>query len=177
MEITFNQATGTIDITIPREQVVDELLGVLPEPTAASDGCLTWSIRFGDAIRAPGTSSSSTGAVGDELLGTGVGAFVGATPYEGRTSSAEAEGNIRGTLILTLNNSVIAEEPAYTTVETISTSASLETLQRLQDEFASELSAIDGYHSTGSINRPQTAFLTALNPTPALVLLFANPFS
>jgi hypothetical protein len=170
MEITLNQTTGTIDITVPGDRISDELLGVLPEPTTTTaEGCLTWSIRFGDITRAPRNTSEAT----DELLGT-TGAIVGAISSQGRVSSVEAEGKIQGTLILTLNNSAIAE-----------VSDSLPTIKRLQDEFAAELSAVEsqqtslGSSSVQAQSRLQTIPLWLSSDVGAsnmLTLLFANPF-
>jgi hypothetical protein len=193
MKIALNQDTGTIDITVSQDQISDDLLGVLPEPTTTTaEGCLTWSIRFGDVRRVPRNTSEAT----DELLGT-VGAIVGAISSQGRassnvlfgpavvileaissqgrTSSVEAEGKIRGTLILTLNNSAIAEA-----------SGSLPTIKRLQDEFAAELSATEsqpislGSNSVYAQSGLQTIPLWLSNNVGVSnmgPLLFANPFS
>lgn len=192
MEITWNQDTGTIDIIVPQDQISDELLGILPPPTATTaEGCLAWSIGFSDAFRPPRASSSSTGVTGDELLGT-VGAIVGVTASEGRASSVEAEGKIRGTLILTFNNSPIAEESASTTIGTIRTtfptSEPLPTIKRLQDEFALELSAPESQPI--SLGSSSVQARSGLNPvtgglwfSPEVGVsnmptrLFANPFS
>jgi hypothetical protein len=163
MKITLDQSTRTINITVPEDQVSDELLGMLPPPTAknAPEGTLAWSIGFSDAFRAPSTSSSSTGVTEDALLGP-VGAIVGPSASQGRASSGEAEGKIRGTLILPFNNLLLAEESASTTPGTLRAtfraSDSLPTTKRLQNEFASELNAIESQQISLGSNpvQPQT---------------------
>jgi hypothetical protein len=186
MKITLNRGTGTIDIMVPRDQVSDELLGVLPEPTTTAEGCLAWSIGFSDAFRAPSTSSSSTGVTEDALLGS-VGAIVGPSASQGRASSGEAEGKIRGTLILTLNNSAIGEESASTTPGTLRTTFSFSTTtKRLQDEFASELNAIESQQISLGSNSVQAQsgllqdiilFSSDVGASNMPTRLFANPFS
>ncbi|MBW4653151.1 MAG: hypothetical protein KME20_09000 [Kaiparowitsia implicata GSE-PSE-MK54-09C] len=147
MKITLDQGTRTLSVIVPEDQISDELLGILsPLTTRTAEGCLAWSIGFSDAFRAPSTSSGSTGATEDALLGP-VGAIVGPIASQGIASSGRAEGKIRGTLILTLNNSAIGEESASTTPGTLRAtfraSDFLPTTKRLQDEFASELNATE----------------------------------
>lgn len=160
MKINVNQDTGAIDITVPRDQVSDELLGVLPEPTTTTaEGCLAWSIRFGDVTRAPRNTSEAT----DELLGT-VGAIVGAVSPQGRASSVEAEGKIRGTLILNFNSPIT------------DTLASLSGRSRPIFIFAENIATPSSDSVSSSSVRPfPDTFGVVDNLTP--VLLFANPFS
>ncbi|MEA5450595.1 hypothetical protein VB780_18595 [Leptolyngbya sp. CCNP1308] len=180
MKITLNQDTRTIDIMVSEDQIPDDLLGVLPAPTTTTaEGCLAWSIRFGDVRR----SSNSTDGATDELLGT-VGAIVGSIASGDRASSVEARSVIRGTLILNFNNSLLEEESstgtsrilrAYSGLFPVS-SASLDTLPRLQEEFSAELATVRGTsNSESSIDRTLPAFFVEQN-SDQLVLLFANPF-
>lgn len=167
---------------VPEDQISDELLGVLPEPTTTTaEGCLAWSIRFGDVTRTP---RSSTGVAEDALLGS-VGALVGAISSQGGASSVEARSVIRGTLILNFNNSLLEESASTETSRTLITysglvpvsSASLDTLPRLQEEFSAELTTVRGTsNSEGSIDRTLPAFFIEQN-LAQLPLLFANPFA
>ncbi|MFN6566195.1 hypothetical protein [Dendronalium sp. ChiSLP03b] len=162
MEITLNRAIKTIDIMIPKDRVSDDLLGVLPEPTTAIDGCLTRSIGFSDAFRVPETSSSSTGATTDELFGTSAAIVKAISPTAGKTPP-QAEGKIRGTLILSLSNSLIAKE-----------TASIDILPRAIPIGLEVTPSSDSVFSSNSRPFPDS-FGVIDNLTP--ILLFANPFS
>jgi hypothetical protein len=164
MEISVNRTTRTIDIMVPRDQVSDELLGVLPEPTSQTEGCLAWSIRFGDVRR-----SSNSNETRDELTGISVGAIVGAISSQGRASSVEAEGKIRGTLILTFNNSPMTEALTPLGGRTIP-------ISRPIPIFAENIATPSADSVSSSNIRPfPDTFGVVDNLTP--VLLFANPFS
>lgn len=190
MEITLNRNTGTIDIMVPSNRVSDKLLGVLPEQITAAEGTLAWSIRFGDVTRTP---RNSAGVAEDALLGP-VGAIVGPIASQGRSSSVEAEGKIQGALILTFNDSLLEESASTGTSRTLRSyaglvsvsSASLDTLPRLREEFSAELNVTEsqqislGSRSTQMQSGLQTIPLWlssdvgASNTAP---LLFANPFA
>jgi hypothetical protein len=176
MEPTLNRDTQTIEIRVPADQVSDELLGVLPEATTTAEGCLAWSIRFGDITRAPRSSST----VQDELLGV-VETLVGDTSSEdellgvvetlvgdpfstaSRTPSSEPASVIRGKLILTFNNLPITE---------VVTSLGGRQIPIFADNIAPPSSSSV---SSSSISPFSDTF--GILPNPTEVLLFANPFS
>lgn len=176
MEITLNRDTQTIEIRVPADQVSDELLGVLPEATTTAEGCLAWSIRFGDVTRSPRSSSSNTVkdellgvfetlTVEDELLGaveTWVGEISSATS---RTSPSEPASVIQGTLILTFTNSPI-------------TAAFTPSIGRQIPIFVDNIStaSFDAVSSSRNGSASNT-FGILPNPPEMPVLLFANPFS
>jgi hypothetical protein len=175
MEITLNRDTQTIEIRVPADQVSDELLGVLPEATTTAEGCLAWSIRFGDITR-----SSRSSAVQDELLGV-VETLVGDISSEdellgvvetlvgdtfstaSRTPSSEPASVIRGTLILSFNNLPITE---------VVTSLGGRQIPIFADNIAPPSSSSV---SSSSISPFSDTF--GILPKPNEVLLFANPFS
>ncbi|MEG3878698.1 hypothetical protein QT972_15070 [Microcoleus sp. herbarium7] len=176
MEITLNRDTQTIEIRVPADQVSDELLGVLPEATTTAEGCLAWSIRFGDVTRVPRSRSTVKdellGVVetlvgdtssGDELLGV-VETLAGDTSSTAsRMPSSEPASVIRGTLILTLNNSSVTEAL---------TSLGGRPIPIFADNIAPPSSSSV---SSSRINPFADTF--GILPNPTEVLLFANPFS
>jgi hypothetical protein len=153
MEISVNRTTRTIDIMVPRDQVPDGLLRVLPEATSQFEGCLAWSIRFGDVTRTP---RNSAGVAEDELLGS-VGAIVGAISSQGRSSGLRPR-----TPNIIINNALaedsifiapllIFTEPLRATFRA-SESEPLAAIRRLQEEFVAELATVRGTrNSEGSI--------------------------
>lgn len=164
MKINLNQEDRTIEIMVPKDQISDELLGALPEPTTTTaEGCLTWSIGFSDAFRAPGTSSSSTGSNGDELLGP-VGVIVG-----------------------TIASNVVKQELDSTLIKPIRTtfqaSDSLDTLQDFQEALISELSSIESQKislGNSSVQAESASRLYTGRPDISVsniaIVLFSNPF-
>lgn len=178
MEITWNRDSQTLEIHVHADQVSDELLGVLPGATRTAEGCLAWSIRFGDVTRAPRSRSM----VQDELLGV-VETLVGDTSSEdellgvaetlvgdtfstaSRTPWSEPASVIRGTLILTFNNLPITE--ALTSLG-----------GRQIPIFADNITPRSSSSVPSSnINPFSDTFGILPNPTEMPVLLFANPFS
>ncbi|HAZ49235.1 MAG TPA: hypothetical protein DDW76_07665 [Cyanobacteria bacterium UBA11369] len=161
MEITWNRDTQTLEIHVHADQVSDELLGVLPGATRTAEGCLAWSIRFGDVTRAPRSSNT----VQDELLGV-TETLVGDTfSTASRTPSSEPVSVIRGTLILTFNNLPITEAL---------TSLGGRQIPIFADNIAPRSSSSV---SSSNINPFSDTFGILPNPTEMPVLLFANPFS
>ncbi|HBB33957.1 MAG TPA: hypothetical protein DDZ80_28005 [Cyanobacteria bacterium UBA8803] len=177
MEISLNLDTKTIEIRVPANRVPDELIGVLTEATTTAEGCLAWSIRYGDVRR-----SSSSSTVKDELLGV-VETLVGETSSEDEllgvvetlvretastvssTSSSEPASVIRGTLILTFNNSPITEAL---------TSLGGRSIPIFADNIAPPSSSSV---SSSNLSRFSDTLGILPNPTEVPVLLFANPFS
>ena len=161
MEITWNRDTQTLEIHVHADQVSDELLGVLPGATRTAEGCLAWSIRFGDVTRAPRSSNT----VQDELLGV-TETLVGDTfSTASRTPWSEPASVIRGTLILTFNNLPITEAL---------TSLGGRQIPIFADNIAPRSSSSV---SSSNINPFSDTFGILPNPTEMPVLLFANPFS
>ncbi|NJS10841.1 MAG: hypothetical protein HC789_10965 [Microcoleus sp. CSU_2_2] len=174
MEITLNRDTQTLEIHVHADQVSDQLLGVLPGATTTAEGCLAWSIRFGDVTRVPRSSNTvqdellgvvETLTVEDELLGS-VETMVGETSLTAsRMPPSEPASVIRGTLILTLNNSSITE--ALTPLR-----------GRPIPIFADNIAPPSSNSvSSSSINPFSDRFGILPNPTQMPTLLFANSFS
>lgn len=173
MEITWNRDTQTLEIHVHADQVSNELLGVLPGATTTAEGCLAWSIRFGDVRRSSNRSTVKDELLGvvetltveDELLGS-VETMVGETSLTAsRTPPSEPASVIRGTLILTLNNSSITE--ALTPLG-----------GRPIPIFADNIAPPSSNSvSSSSINPFSDTFGILPNPTKMPTLLFANPFS
>jgi hypothetical protein len=176
MEITWNRDTQMLEIHVHADQVSDELLGVLPGATRTAEGCLAWSIRFGDITRAPRSSST----VQDELLGVvetlvgdissedellGVVETLVGDPFStaSRTPSSEPASAIRGTLLLTLNNLPITE---------VVTSLG----GRQIPIFADNISP-PSFSSVSSSSISPFSDTFGILPKLTEVLLFANPFS
>lgn len=180
MEITLNGDTQTIEIRVPADQVPDELLGVLPEATTTAEGCLAWSIRFGDVTRAPKASSRNTVedellgifetlTVADELLGvfeTGLGetSLTASTTFSADTASSSEVGPFF--IILELNSNFP------------NTGALTPSIGRPIPIFADNIATSSFDVVSSSRMEPASNTLGMLpNPNEMPVLLFANPFS
>jgi hypothetical protein len=174
MEITLNRDTNTIEIRVPADRVPDKLLGVLPEATTTAEGCLAWSIRFGDITR-PSSSSTvkdellgvvETLTVEDELLGV-VEILVGETSSTSdKTLLAEPTKASEGEpfFIIMLNNN-------FPNTEALTPSSS-----RPIFIFADNITPPSSEVFSASTIRPISDTF-GVDANPAEVLLFANPFT
>lgn len=174
MTITLDRDTNTIEIRVPADRVPDKLLGVLPEATTPAEGCLAWSIRFGDVTRSPKSSTvkderlgvAETLTVEDELLGV-VEILVGETPAKPekmlQSEMVKANEGVPFFIILFNNN--------VPNTEALSPSNS-----RPIFIFADTISPQSSELFAASSIRPISDTFGA-NDRSTEVLLFANPFS